>query len=232
MGIYRFADLTVELKNKYPYTDFQCKDYLSCSNSKVDISVNANDSQIQKELLKTPDLPLGYIESICLYRNLSLQLPMFNAMVMHACVFEVNGQGIALLAPSGVGKTTHMRLWQQVLPELTIINGDKPIVRFLDNAPFAYGTPWSGKENLHCNRKVKLTDLCFIERSDKNSVEALKSEDCAEILLRQLLIPKDKVTALLTLQMADKLLNDCHLWKIKCTPTIEAAECAINKIVR
>ena len=232
MGIYRFADLTVELKNKYPYTDFQCRDYLSYSDSKVDISAEVSDLEIKKESLKTPDLPIGYIESVCLYRNLSLQLPQFNAIVMHACVFEMGGQGISLLAPSGVGKTTHMRYWQQKSPNLIVVNGDKPIVRFSDNVPYAYGTPWAGKENLHCNKRVMLTDLCFIERSNINAVEKLNAENCAESLLRQLLIPNDGIAASLTLQMADNLLNNCKLWKIKCTPTIEAAECAIENIVR
>lgn len=232
MGIYRFADLTVELKNKYPYTDYQCRGYLSYSNSDIDISVMVDNAEIEKELLNTPKLPIGYIESVCLYRGLSLQLPQFDAVVMHACVCEINNKGIAFLAPSGVGKTTHMRYWQKELPNLTVVNGDKPIIRFFDNIPYAYGTPWAGKENLHSNKRVVLTDLCFIERSDIDSVEELNAENCVEMLLRQLLIPNDSTAVAMTLQMADTILNKCMLWKIKCTPTIEAAVCAINKILR
>ncbi len=232
MAIYQLADLTVELKNKYPYTDMRCKDYLSFCYTETDICVETNALEIENELLRTPNLPVEYIEYVCLYRNLAFQLPQFHAMVMHGCIFEVEERGVALLAPSGVGKTTHMRFWNELCPSLQIVNGDKPIIRFWDGVPYAYGTPWAGKENYQCNIKVKLTDICFLERSSENMVFPADKKECVALLMKQLLMPYDFSGIEKTLEMADALLKRCHLWKIKCTPTLDAAEKSIEAILR
>ena len=43
-------------------------------------------------------------------------------------LISFDGQGIAFAAPSGTGKTTHIKLWQRLYGDrVEIINGDKPL---------------------------------------------------------------------------------------------------------
>ena len=73
--------------------------------------------------------------NFCGFRAFAEQLPHYNAFVLHSATFDVSGVGVAFAAHSGTGKTTHMMLWQKLLGErMTIVNGDKPIVRFFDES--------------------------------------------------------------------------------------------------
>lgn len=187
----------------------------------------------EKELEKSFDSP-SYLEFIYAYRKLAEWLPLHNAFVLHSAVFDVDGTGIALAAHSGTGKTTHMLLWQKLIGDrLKIVNGDKPIVRFFDDdpeTPYAYGTPWSGKERLGCNMRTPLKHICFIERAEQNSCEAISKAEAADLLFNQVYMPKDPQAALNTLQLINRLIFCCKLWKIKCNMDIEAAQTAYNKI--
>ena len=127
-----------------------------------------------------------------------------------------------------------MLLWQKLIGDrLKIVNGDKPIVRFFDDepeTPYAYGTPWNGKEHLGCNMRTILKHICFIERAEKNSCEEMSKADAADLLFNQVYMPKDPQAAINTLQLINRLISCCELWKIKCNMDIDAAQTAYNKI--
>lgn len=233
MARYSIADFTVDIQNKNEYLEHQCREYIAEKSENVDFSVFVTDEEIRCEREKSGDMSFdeGYIESVCAYRKLCLVLPMRDAMLMHASVISCEDRGIAFLARSGVGKTTHTLFWKEVFGEkVSIINGDKPIIRFFDGQPYAYGTPWAGKENLQKNERVLLTDICFIERSDEDSAELIKGEDFLNSLMNQLLMPSEPLAALKTLGMVDKLLKNCRFWLLKCTKSQDSAILAYNKI--
>ena len=156
---------------------------------------------------------------------------MSDAMLLHGSVIAFQDRGIAFLAHSGVGKSTHTALWKKLNgDEVTVINGDKPIIRFFDGVPYAYGTPWAGKENWNTNTRVRLTDLCFIERDECNSTFTADKSDCVSALLQQILLPSDPAAMLKTLQLADALSKQCRFWKIRCNMEDEAAVAAKKAI--
>ena len=148
MARYLFADFVVELQNRYSFLDQQCQFFLYEGDRETDFVISVTDEEMMQEanVSQYPD-NMGYLESICTYRKLCMQLPVHDAMLLHSAVIEADGRGIAFFARSGVGKTTHTRHWiKTYFPQVNIVNGDKPIIRFYDGIPYAYGTPWAGKE--------------------------------------------------------------------------------------
>lgn len=226
------ADFLIDFKNRYGFTARQCAEYECEKDAPVDFEVVATDADIQQERLHAErEYPVGYVESICLYRNLAVKLPEKDAFLMHGSVISVKNKGIAFLARSGTGKTTHTLLWKQRFgEEMKIINGDKPIIRFLEGVPYAYGTPWAGKEGFQINGKTPLTDICFIERAKENKIVRITPEKALKPLMNQILIPSDPLAAVKMLDLLDKLLKTTRLWVIYCDPTIEAAEVASDGI--
>lgn len=178
----------------------------------------------------------SFLQFAAIHRKLAEWLPLHNAFVLHSACFDVEGVGVAFAAHSGTGKTTHMNLWQKLLGDkMVVVNGDKPIVRFFDDepeTPYAYGTPWNGKERLGCNMRTKLQHICFIERSETNFVEPMKKEDVIDLIFNQVYMPKDPVAVMSTMQLIDRLLSCCKLWKIHCNMEDEAAKIAYNTIFR
>ena len=125
-------------------------------------------------------------------------------------------------------------MWKKLLNDkVTIVNGDKPIVRFFDNEdfPIGYGTPWNGKEQYGNNKKVPIKHLCFIQRAQTNSCEKIAPNSMIESFFNQIYIPKNNAESVANaLKLADKFLNNVTIWRIKCNMDIEAAEIAFNTL--
>lgn len=166
--------------------------------------------------------------------KLSEWLPTQDSFLLHSATFDVDGTGVAFSARSGTGKTTHMLLWQKLLGDrLKIVNGDKPIIRFFDNepnTPYAYGTPWSGKERFGSDMRTPLKHICFIERSKTNYVTKLEKSDAVSLIIKQVYLPNDPIALSSTMCLVDKLLSTCDLWIIHCNMESDAAKVTYETI--
>ncbi len=233
--VYSFADFKIEYENMYDMFAKQCTDYISEEKHEFKIELTEQDIKAERALSED-EFSDAYLETIAFYRKLAETLPSKNAFVLHSAFFEVEGEGVAFAAHSGTGKTTHMRLWKKLLGEnLRIVNGDKPIIRFFDNEPmipYGYGTPWNGKEHLGTNSKAPLRHICFIERASENSCEPIEASKVVDLIFNQVYMPKNPLAAVATIELINRLVNSCKLWKIKCNMDIEAAETAYNTIFK
>ncbi len=224
----RMADINFCINNKYSYIEKMCEDYLF--DGKTSVAISVTDDEIDAEKTKDNN-DKGYLESLAVYRKIAEILPDYNGFLMHGVVADVNGTGVAFLAKSGVGKSTHVNLWEQVLKEkMAIINGDKPLVRNINGEMFAYGTPWAGKEGIHKNSKVKLSKICFLERSKTNECISLQKKEVLERIFPQIYKPKETAKLLAVMEIAEKLIKMCDFYLIRCNMEISAAEISINKI--
>ena len=146
---------------------------------------------------------------------------------MHAAVIEADGLAYAFTARSGTGKSTHIGLWKKYLGnKVQVVNGDKPIIRLLDGVFYAYGTPWCGKEGWNRNVRSPMNGLCFLERAEKNSIDKIPLADAATLIMKQILIPKEAMSAIKTFELVDKMICEVNCWRLGCNISIEAAEIA------
>lgn len=230
MFTVRLAELNIAIKNKYEYVKELCNGYIVEDES--DFYVEVSDAEIEDER-KSPHDDAAYLEALAIYRKIATRIIDFNGFLMHAAVISVDNNGIAFLAKSGTGKTTHLNLWQQLLGDkVTVINGDKPLLRFVDGRLYAYGTPWSGKEALNTNAKTELKNVCFISRAPVNECVAITDKDTIlEKLFSQLFLPKTPHGLKYTLDFFGIIMRECSFYSIKCNTDITAAITAYQKIL-
>ena len=68
----------------------------------------------------------AFLESVAVQEKVCAAVLDYDAAVFHAALISFDGQGVAFAAPSGTGKTTHIKLWQRLYGDrVEIINGDK-----------------------------------------------------------------------------------------------------------
>ncbi len=228
----KIADFVIEIDNKYDFVKNQCREY-EVSGETCDFAVSCTYEEIEAERELSPEnnFSNGYLESICLYRNICLQLPERDALIFHSAIVEVDKDAYAFAARSGTGKSTHISLWKKHLGErVKVINGDKPIIRFNGSEFIAYGTPWCGKEGWGENTSAPLKSICFIERSEKNKIEKLDKPEAASRFMRQILMPADEQKAIKTLDLADKMLKTLDTWLLYCNISEEAAKIAYESM--
>ena len=80
------------------------------------------------------DFAPEYLETLALLRKVAEVLPEKDGFLMHGAVIQWKDKAYMFTAPSGTGKTTHIRLWRKYLGQgVSIINGDKPFIRIVDD---------------------------------------------------------------------------------------------------
>lgn len=154
-----------------------------------------------------------------------------DGFVLHASAIALDGQAFLFSANSGIGKSTHTRLWKQVFDNVVYINDDKPALRLKNGFFYVYGTPWSGKSTLQNNICVPIKAICFIERGDKNSIRRLSAIEALPRLLEQTMrkAGKDKTGRLL--ELLDILLTTTPIYLLSCLPNEEAAILAHDTMI-
>lgn len=231
-GYAKVADFNVKANCDFEFYDFTFP-YPQNIEPDIEFDVVMDDIFRYREITKANTSKFTCAWQVAL-EKISQQLPVQNAFLLHSATFEIDGQGIGFSAKSGTGKTTHMLNWQKLLGDkMTVVNGDKPIIRFFDDepeTPYAYGTPWNGKERFGNNSRTPLKHVCFIERSETNYVTTLDKADAISRIMKQVYIPKDPVALATTLSLVDKLLSSCKLWVIHCNMEPESAEVAYRTI--
>ncbi|MBQ8319545.1 MAG: hypothetical protein IJX81_01575 [Clostridia bacterium] len=229
--IYDLADLRVLIRNEYPFTTRFCEKYLSeDQESPYDLIAAPDPEDFENEQKASAGYSLGYIENICIYRNLCLQLPSLNRMLLHAAILEADGAGYAFLGRSGTGKSTHTGLWLENVEGSYIVNGDKPVLFFDEKEVYAYGTPWMGKEGRGCKAKTPLKALVFLEQAKENTIRRLSPSETAMRLFSQILLPSDEKNADKTLMLADELVKRVPTWVLGCTISEEAVKTCYTAI--
>ena len=216
----KLAEIPIGLDNRYPDLEWLCRDYVTRETPQLVLSVT--EEEIEKERSQQADIFTdGYLETVCLYRKLSLEMLKFDVFLMHASVIEVDGEGYAFLAHSGTGKTTQTRLWLEHFGHRArVINGDKPLIRLTEEGSFvAYGTPWNGKEGMGCNASVPLKALFLLERSVAPTCEPADQEYSIDRLFCQLLMPEDPEQMMQLLTMVDKLVETVPCYRLRCDMT-------------
>ena len=215
--IYEIADLRIDIKNRLQYTERFCKDYLSENQTDgADLSVAVTDEAFYEEKKQSPDFSDGYIENICLYREICLRMPSFDRFLLHACVLEYDGNAYAFLGRSGTGKSTHTGLWLEYLNGAEILNGDKPILGYEKGEIFAYGTPWMGKEGRGKKGRAPLKALVFLEQAKTNEIKKLSVSEASMRIFQQVLFPSDEKNAAKSLELLDKLVTSVPAYLLKC----------------
>lgn len=222
------AGFKIVMDARYNFTAKQCREYMvDFPLEEADFALSVSEEALEKEIQCGENVSPGYAESICLYRELCLHLPEKNAMLLHAAVIGDGPYAYAFTAPSGTGKSTHIKLWRHTFGEpIYVINGDKPILRLIDGVWWAYGTPWCGKEGWQTNTGRPLSGLCFLSRGETDQIRRISPVEAVPALMHQVLLPADPPMARATMKLMDQLVTNVPLYRLYCTPTESAARVA------
>jgi len=225
----KLADIPIQLNNRYMEVEQLCRGYETGEAPRLVVEVSPEEIE-QERNCQSFEFSDGYLESICLYRKLALELLRFGVFLLHASVVEVDGQGYAFLAVSGTGKSTQTRLWLEYFgSRARVINGDKPLVGMGEDGAFvAYGTPWCGKEGMGCNAAAPLKALFFLERSPVPECIAATEEYCVDRLFHQLLMPENPDRMMQLLTLVDRLVETVPCYRLRCDMTEASVVAAFN----
>lgn len=235
-GVYKIAGHNIQIVSLYDKVQELCKDYVSSETPEYRVEVKQEDIVRETEKSEADDRKAGreirrysedYLETLAVYRKIAELLIEKDIVLFHGSVVAVDGEGYLFTAKSGVGKSTHVRLWTEEFKErAVVINDDKPLLEIKEDGILVYGTPWNGKHNRGINSCVPLKAICVVNRGEQNFIETMDNKQGYPFLLQQIYRPSDNTKMEKTLQLISKIAKDTELYKLHCNMEQEAARIA------
>lgn len=154
------------------------------------------------------------------------------AMLVHSSALICGGKAYLFSADSGVGKSTHTRLWLEAFgDEVHIMNDDKPVIRIYDDRILACGTPFDGGSGIALNETYPLGAIIFVERGEENSVRVPSDKEVIQKLYFQTARMVGPKTAQEMLINFDLLIGKAKFYILACNMDISAAHTARREII-
>ncbi len=230
--MYRFADLNIDIAPRMPLLSSRLSKYCTDSQS-CDINCAMPDEIYRQAIKSYPLLSEEDAELMAVGYAFAYKLIKRGGFVLHASAIEISGKCFLFSAESGVGKSTHTAFLEKTAKGLSplIINDDKPAMRNINGAFFAYGTPFSGTSERNLNIASPLGAIIFIEQGKENRSRRLSPADALPLLLANTLRPKDAGNIDILLSTLDALISSVPFYSLSAINDISAAEHSLKHII-
>ncbi len=225
MPIIRVAGHLIRLEAEDDYALSRCAAFLAEGEPEATFSVSTAHlaDAMRSYRADSPE----EMRFACLATQFYLWLLERDAFCLHASALCREGRAYLFCAASGVGKSTHARMWAQAFgDEALTLDDDKPILLLTERGWQASGTPWCGKEGLSRSLTAPLQGICLLQRGRKNDIVRLTPDEALPKLFEQTPKPPDERRMSSLLALLDSLLRRAPVWRLCCTPTTDAAELA------
>ena len=200
------------------------------SEGEPDFFILVTDEEIEKEevihnLKYSWKLDPVILKICAIQRQIVSYLYNQSVILFHGSAICVDGRAYIFTAPSGTGKSTHTRLWREILKEhdVVMVNDDKPLLKVEEGHVTVYGSPWMGKERLGCNMSAPVEAICSISQGTKNVIREATPDEMYPIFFEQSFRPLDKKGTENHLHTLDVLTRSVRLYKLECDVSLEAA---------
>lgn len=228
------AGVEVPLAFRFPETRKHFQDYI-CPITRDTAPLYVEDdlwfrlSDVERE-----EFPGPWTEFYQLTGLVSRFLLNYQRCVYHGVAILWRGLAWIITAPSGTGKTTQLRLWQELFgDEMEVINGDKPVIECReDETVWVYPSPWNGKESYSGTKSGRLAGIIVLEQADHNEIYRLNLRSSMIPIYRQFLYYADYEDEIRAAgQMLGVVLRNIPVWKLSNLGDEASAELTHNTLL-
>lgn len=168
---------------------------------------------------------IAFAEYSLLIEPLSNLLLKHGRFLFHGAAFLWHERAFLFTGQSGVGKSTQLRHWLAEYPEeVTVINGDKPIIQQTSQGFIVHPSPWTGKENWGGRSNAPLGGLIILKQGLEDDIRRLSAKEAVyPVFLQFLYRPVDKESLELVCRYEQVMLDRIPVWELTNTGTVSSA---------
>ncbi|MBQ7379366.1 MAG: hypothetical protein IJW70_06750 [Clostridia bacterium] len=232
MFCIKVADVCVEIDNRYCLVEDVCRDYIVKGECVPAFRVQISSDEVHRMLSgATWNLTAPMAESYLINRALCRKMAEYDAYLFHSSVITYRGKCIAFSGKRGTGKSTHTALWREKLgKEVTVINGDKPLLALRNGELIAYGTPWCGKEGWQTNTSARLDAVVFLEQAKINAINPIDKQTFTHKISEQILPPANRDTADKFVELLHHTVEHVPAYVLSCNMSTAAVDTVIGEL--
>lgn len=202
-----------------------------CSRDYGDMTVYMTDRHYHSERLRRYEqapIPLStYIRTVC-----EAGMVTRGGIALHASMVEKDGFGVVFLGPSGMGKSTQAKLWENYLGADFLI-GDRPALRKINGRWHGFGMPWDGKDAIYRQTSAPVRALIWLEQAKRDQITPMSPTQAMTVMLKQAMMPvwDDAAMDGATAQMT-ALARELPFYHLKCLPDEAAVRLTYETICK
>lgn len=231
---YKIADLIVEMAPIYDESIRLAEPFIYNGDRETDIKLKISYDYVNGTAAKPNCLSTKpQLENFAFSNVFNRAAIKYGVMLVHSSALIYDGGAYLFSADSGVGKSTHTKLWLKAFGDkVHIMNDDKPVVRLYDDHAQAYGTPFDGGSGIALNENYPLKAIIFVKRGEKNSVRIPENKEIIQKLYFQTARIVNRETAEKMLVNIENILHLTKFYVLTCNMDVSAANVAFDSIVR
>ena len=96
-----------------------------------------------------------------------------DTLAIHSSCIVYLDKAVLFLGESGTGKSTHTRLWRELIEGAVLLNDDSPMIRVEKGKVWAYGSAWSGKTPCYKQERYELVACVRLSQAPYNRIQKL-----------------------------------------------------------
>lgn len=154
-----------------------------------------------------------------------------HGFVFHCSYIAIHNRAILFTAPSGTGKSTQAELWKK-LRGGEIINGDRAVVRLVDETLIAEGIPFAGSSEYCENRSLPIEAIVYLTQAPKTSIRKMRGFEAFSRIWEGVSVntwSKEDVERVA--DVVQKAASETPAYHLACTPD-ESAVIALEEVLR
>ena len=209
MPKYLIADFIVEIEPKFDYLKKLCEPFLYEGERSADFSAIPSASYLNSLLSRMVEgSTIDEAEEFATASIFNRKIIHRGAMLVHSSALVFDGKAYLFSADSGVGKSTHTKMW------------------------LCCGTPFDGGSGIANNETVPVGAIIFIERSDDNFVTIPDTNEIVQRLYKSTVKFVNKSDGMSLLSNLDNLIRHTKFYVLHCNTDDSAVDVAYNNIIK
>ena len=230
---YKIADLIVEMTPKYEESIRLAEPFIYNGDRETDIKLKISYDYVDETAAKPNCLSTKpQLENFAFSNVFNRAAIKYGVMLVHSSALIYDGGAYLFSGDSGVGKSTHTRLWLKAFGDkVHIMNDDKPVVKLYDDKVVAFGTPFDGGSGIALNESYPLKAIIFVERGEENTVRVPENKKIIQKLYFQTARMVNRETAEKMLTNIERILSLTKFYVLTCNMDISAAYIVFENIV-
>ncbi|MCL2097278.1 MAG: hypothetical protein FWH23_00770 [Bacteroidales bacterium] len=153
-------------------------------------------------------------------------------VAIHASAITYRGKSALFLGESGVGKSTHTRLWLQHIPDAALLNDDSPFIQATEGNISVHGSPWSGKTSCFKNENTPVAAIVRLSQAPRNEITRLRGIRALGALLPSCppVFAAHSPLADLIHEILAVVLQQIPVYHLCCLPDAQAAQLVLSTL--
>jgi len=156
----------------------------------------------------------------CLVELMVMELffQRLDAFLLHCSFIRFSDYAVLFSAPPGIGKSTQADLWH-LYENAEILNGDRAMIRRLDDRWIAYGLPIAGSSGIYRNECAPVKAIVVLRQAKQNSVRRLSLPEALRHLYPEVTVHRwDDQFVNTALNQLISLFSSVPAYLLECRP--------------